>query len=96
MIGDSTMTCIFDGNWDRDPPLFEPVIQCNVEDITKNLSSAKNFKFFNETKVAVIDSKIVFQCKNWKNSSKILVSLCGENGFWIGDDFKCKFGAKIK
>jgi len=43
MIGDSTMTCIFDGNWDRDPPLFEPVIQCNVEDITKNLSSAKNF-----------------------------------------------------
>jgi hypothetical protein len=87
----------FNGNWNKDSPIFEPEIQCNLTNF--NSSTYKSIKFldlqsFNETKVAVINSKVLFQCNNGENSSKILVSICNENGSWIGDDFNCKFNSK--
>ncbi len=96
-IGDNTLKCTFDGNWDKEPPIFEPEIQCNFTNF--NLSAYKRIKFldlefFNETKVAVINTKALFQCNNEENSSKILVSICNENGLWTGDDFNCKFNSK--
>ncbi len=56
----------------------------------------ENFEYFNKTEVAVIDSKIIFKCYNEENSSKPHVSICNENGLWIGDDFKCKLIANIE
>jgi hypothetical protein len=50
----------------------------------------ENFEFFNKTQVAVIDSKILFECNNEENSFKIHFLLCNENGLWIGNHFKCK------
>jgi hypothetical protein len=95
MIGDDTINCVFEGNWDKEPPIFKPVIQCDIKDIDLNSSIYKsiklqNLEFFNETEVAVIDSKIEFQCNNAENSSKIFISFCDENGLWIGDDYKCE------
>jgi hypothetical protein len=95
LIGDNTINCISEGNWDKEPPILEPIIQCNTTDIDLNSSIYKsiqlqNLEFFNRTEVAVIDSKIMFQCNNGENSSKIQVSLCNANGKWIGDDYKCK------
>jgi len=95
MIGDSVINCLYEGNWDKEPPTFEPIIKCNTDQIERNSSvykiiEFKNFEFFNKTQVAVIDSKILFECINEENSNKTHVLLCNENGLWIGDDFKCK------
>jgi len=95
MIGNNTINCRFEGNWDKEPPLFEPITQCNIEKIQMNSSIHKSFQFlnlefFNKTEVAVIDSKILFQCNNEENSSIIRILTCNENGSWIGDDLKCK------
>jgi hypothetical protein len=97
IIGENTLKCTFDGNWDKEPPIFEPGIQCDLRNL--NSSTYKRIKFldlefFNETEVAVINSKVLFQCNNVENSSKILVSICNENGSWIGDDLNCKFNSK--
>jgi hypothetical protein len=94
MIGDSVITCQYEGNWDKEPPIFEPIIKCNTDEIDRNSSvykiiEFKNLKIFNKTEVAVIDSEILFQCNN-ENSFKIHVLICKENGLWIGDDLKCK------
>jgi hypothetical protein len=95
MIGDSIINCVYEGNWDKEPPTFEPIIKCNTDQIEMSSTVYKivkfeNFYFFNQTRVAVIDSKILFQCYNEENSSKILVSTCNHTGLWTGDDFKCK------
>jgi hypothetical protein len=95
LIGDNTINCLFEGNWDKEPPILEPIIQCNTEDIDLNSSIYKSIKFqklefFNGTEVAVIGSEILFECNDGKNSSEILVSFCGINGSWIGSDYKCK------
>ncbi len=95
MIGDSGITCLYEGNWDKEPPIFEPIIKCNTDQIERNSSVYKiikfgNFEFFNKTEVAVNNSKILFKCINEENSFKIHVLLCNENGLWIGDDLKCK------
>ncbi len=100
MIGDSVITCVYDGNWDKEPPIFEPIIKCHTDEIEMNSGIYKsikreNFEFFNKTQVAVIDSKILFECNNEENSSNIQVSICYENGLWIGDDLKCKFEGNI-
>jgi hypothetical protein len=55
-----------------------------------NFIDPQNFEFFNEPKVAVIESRIKFKCNDSGNSSKFLVSICDENGLWIGDHYKCK------
>jgi hypothetical protein len=97
IIGGNTLKCTFDGNWDKEPPLFEPEIQCNLRNFNSSLYKKIKFldlEFFNETKVAVINSKVLFQCNNGENSSKIQVSICNENGSWIGDDFNCKLNSK--
>ncbi len=96
IIGENTLKCT-GGYWDKEPPIFEPEIQCNFTNF--NLSTYKsikfeNLEFFNETQVAVIDSKVLFQCNNGDNSSKSRVSICNENGSWIGDDFNCKLNSK--
>lgn len=93
MIGNNTINCLLEGQWDREPPIIEP-IQCNIDEIRKyswnyKKFDLKNFEFLNEIEVAVIDSKIVFEC-NYENSTKIRVLTCNENSSWIGDDFKCK------
>jgi hypothetical protein len=95
MIGDSVINCLYSGNWDKESPIFEPIIKCNTDQIERNSSvykiiEFKNFEFFNKTQVAVIDSKILFECINEENSNKTHVLLCNEKGLWIGDDFKCK------
>ncbi len=95
MIGDGVITCLNEGNWDKEPPIFEPIIKCNTNEINMTSKLYKdfkleNFEFFNKTEVAVIDSKIIFKCYNEENSSQTHVSICNENGLWIGDDFKCK------
>jgi hypothetical protein len=95
LIGENTINCVSDGNWDKEPPLLEPIIQCNTEDIDLNSSIYKSIKFeklefFNGTEVAVNGSEILFECNDGKNSSEILVSSCGINGSWIGSDYKCK------
>ncbi len=96
MIGDNVINCLYEGNWDKELPIFEPIIKCNTNEIDMNSSLYKSIKFenfeyfFNESQVAVIDSKILFECNNEQNSFKILGSICNENGLWIGDDFKCK------
>ncbi len=100
MIGDSVVTCLYSGNWDKEPPIFEPIIKCNTNEIVMNSGIYKsikleNFEFFNKTQVAVIDSKILFECNNEENSFKIYVSICNENGLWIGHDLKCKFEGNI-
>ncbi len=100
MTGDSIITCLYEGNWDKEPPIFEPIIKCNTDEIVMNSGFYKsikreNFEFFNKTQVAVIDSKILFECNNEENSSNIQVSICYENGLWIGDDLKCKFEGNI-
>ncbi len=97
IIGENTLKCTFDGNWDKEPPIFEPEIQCNLRNL--NSSTYKRIKFldlefFNETEVAVINSKVLFECNNEENSSKIRVSICNENGLWVGDDFNCKLNSK--
>ncbi len=56
----------------------------------------ENFEYFNKTEVAVIDSKIIFKCYNEGNLSQTHVSICNENGLWIGDDLKCKLVANIE
>jgi len=97
IIGENTLKCTFDGNWDKEPPIFEPEIQCNFTNFdlrTYKSIKFENLEFFNETQVAVIDSKVLFECNNEENSSKIRVSICNENGLWIGDDFNCKFNSK--
>jgi hypothetical protein len=98
MIGENTINCISEGNWDKEPPIFEPTIKCISTNF--NLSAYKsikfeNFEFFNETQVAVIGSRIKFKCNDSGNSSKFLVSICDENGSWIGDDFNCKLNSKL-
>jgi hypothetical protein len=95
MIGDGVITCLHEGNWDKEPPIFEPIIKCNTNEIDMTSKLYKdfkleNFEFFNKTQVGVIDSKIIFKCYNEENSSKSHVSICNENGLWVGDDFKCK------
>jgi hypothetical protein len=99
MIGDSVITCAYEGKWDKEPPIFESIIKCNTDEIDRNpsLKSIKreNFEFFNRTQVAVIDSMILFRCNNEQNSTKIHVLTCDQNGLWIGDDFKCKLKANI-
>jgi hypothetical protein len=96
MIGDNVINCLYEGNWDKELPIFEPIIKCNTNEIDMNSSLYKSIKFenfeyfFNESQVAAIDSKILFECNNEQNSFKILGSICNENGLWIGDDFKCK------
>ncbi len=95
MIGDSVINCLYEGDWDKEPPIFEPIIKCNTDQIERNSSvykiiEFKNFEFFNKTEVAVIDSEILFECINEENSFKTHVLLCNENGLWIGDDLKCK------
>jgi hypothetical protein len=101
MIVDSVITWLFEGNSNREPPIFEPIIKCNTDEIDMNSDLYKrikleNFEFFNKTQVAVIDSKILFQYNNEENSSKIHVSICNENGLWIGNDLKCKLEANIE
>jgi hypothetical protein len=83
------------------PPIFEPIIKCNSNEIDMTSKLYKdfkleNFEYFNKTEVAVIDSKIIFKCYNEENSSKPHVSICNENGLWIGDDFKCKLVANVE
>jgi hypothetical protein len=95
LIGDNTINCLFEGNWDKEPPIIEPIIQCNTSDIDLKSKIYKkielqDFEVFNGTEVAVINSKILFQCDFGNKRSKTLVSVCDENGFWIGDDYKCK------
>jgi hypothetical protein len=97
IIGENTLKCTFGGNWDKEPPIFEHEIQCNFTNF--NLSTYKsikflNLQFFNETEVAVINSKDLFQCNNGENSLKTWVSTCNENGSWIGDDFNYKLNSK--
>lgn len=94
MIGDGVITCLYEGNWNKAPPIFEPIAKCKTDKIELNSTVYKivkfeNFIFFNKTQVAVIDSKILFQC-NEENSSKIFVLTCNHTGLWTGDDFKCK------
>jgi hypothetical protein len=89
------ITCLYEGNWNKEPPIFEPIVKCKTDKIELNSTVYKivkfeKFYFFNNTKVAVIDSKILFQCYNEKNSSKIFVWTCDHKGLWTGDDFKCK------
>ncbi len=93
MIGDNVRTCGYEGDWDKELPIFEPIIKCDTNKIDVNSRIYKsikfeNFEYFNKTQTAVIDSKILIQCYNEENSTKILV--CNENGLWIGDDLKCK------
>jgi hypothetical protein len=100
MIGDGVITCLYDGIWDKEPPIFEPVVKCNTDEIDMNSSHYKSiefegFEFFNRTQVAVINSQILIQCNNEENSSKIHVSICNENGLWIGNDLKCKLKKDI-
>jgi hypothetical protein len=95
MIGENIINCLFEGDWDNKPPIFEPIERGDMNGIDMKSSLYKrveyqNFEYFNGTEVAVINSKIVFQCNNGENSSKILVSICHENRLWIGDDLKCK------
>ncbi len=97
IIGENTLKCTIDGNWDKEPPIFEPEIQCdltNLNSTTYKSIQFLDFEFFNETEVAVIDSKVLFQCDN-ENPSKIRVSICNENGSWIGDDLNCKLNSKF-
>jgi hypothetical protein len=89
------ITCLYEGNWDKEPPILEPAIKCNTDEIDMNPTLYKsikliNFEFFNKTQVAVIDSKIILKCNNEENSSQTHVSICNENGSWTGDDLKCK------
>ncbi len=95
MIGDGVITCSYEGNWDKEPPIFEPIIKCNTNEIDMNSSLYKiiklyQYEFFNKTQVAVIDSKIFFKCNNEANLSKLNYLTCNEYGSWIGGDFKCK------
>jgi hypothetical protein len=95
IIGDNTIKCISDGNWDKEPPLFEPIFQCNTSHIDFKSKIYKkielqDLELFNGTEVAVNNSKIIFECDFGNKTSKTLVSVCDENGFWIGDDYKCK------
>ncbi len=48
-----------------------------------NFIDPQNFEFFNETKVAVIESRIKFKCNDSGNCSKFLVSISHENGLWV-------------
>jgi hypothetical protein len=101
MIGDGVINCLREGNWDKEPPIFEPIIKCNTNEINMTSKLYKdfkleNFEFFNKTQIAVIDSKIIFKCFNEENSSEPQVSICNENGLWIGNDLKCKLETKIK
>ncbi len=101
MIGDGVITCLYEGNWDKEPPIFEPIIKCNTNeiDMTSKLYTdfkLENFEFFNKTEVAVIDSQIIFKCYNEENSSKPHVSICNEKGLWIGDNLKCKLITNIE
>ncbi len=90
IIGETILKCTFEGYWDNEPPIFEPIIQCNINSSAYKSIQFQDFEFFNETEVAVIDSKIIFQCNNEENSSKFLVAKCDKNGLWVGDDYKCK------
>jgi hypothetical protein len=95
IIGENTINCVSDGNWDKEPPLFEPIFQCNTSHIDLNSRIYKSIKFeklefFNGTEVAVNGSEIIFECDFGNKISKTLVSVCDEKGFWIGDDYKCK------
>ncbi len=101
IIENGVITCLYEGNWDKEPPIFEPIIKCSTDEIGMNSNLYKsikfeNVKFFNKTRVAVIDSKIIFKCHNEENSSNPHVSICNENGLWIGDDLKCKLVANIE
>jgi hypothetical protein len=33
MIGDGVITCAYEGNWDKETPIFEPIIKCTIDDI---------------------------------------------------------------
>jgi hypothetical protein len=95
LIGDNTINCLFEGNWDKEPPILEPIIKCNTSDIDLESKVYKKIELkdlghFNGSEVAVNNSKIVFQCDFGNKRSKTLVSVCDENGFWSGDDYKCK------
>lgn len=91
---DKTIRCLFEGNWDKDLPLIKSKIHCETNGLALNSSYVKsiefhNFEYFNETKVAVIDSRIKYQCNNSENSSEIFVLFCSDNGLWIGDMHLC-------
>jgi hypothetical protein len=101
IIGKGVITCLYEGNWDKEPPIFEPIIKCNTNEIDMTSKLYKdfkleNFEYFNKTEVAVIDSKIILKCYNEENSSQTHVSICNENGLWIGDNLKCKLEKNIK
>jgi hypothetical protein len=36
LIGDNTISCLIEGIWDKEPPLFEPIFQCNTSHIDLN------------------------------------------------------------
>jgi len=76
-------------------PILKPIIQCSIEDLSLNTSHFKNIQFqnfevFNETEVAVVHSKIYYECNDRGNSSEIIVLSCNQNGLWIGDQNKCR------
>jgi hypothetical protein len=102
IIGNNTIKCLYDGNWDKEIPLIEPIVQCSTEELGLRSGNFKevefeNFEFFNDREIAVIGSTIKYQCQksnsnsniNYENSSQIFVSICDENGLWIGDHNKC-------
>ncbi len=67
MIVNSVIMCLNEGNGDKEPPIFEPIIKCNINEIDMNSSlyrsiKRENFELFNKTQITVIDSKILFQC----------------------------------
>jgi hypothetical protein len=33
IIGENTVECTIDGNWDKEPPIFAPIIQCDWRQI---------------------------------------------------------------
>jgi hypothetical protein len=94
IVGDNTIKCLFEGNWDKDIPVLEPIVQCSTEHLDLNSSYFKrvefeNFEYLNETEVAVVDSRIKYWCQNYQNSSLIYILVCNEDGQWIGDKNKC-------
>jgi hypothetical protein len=101
MTDESIINCVYEGNWDKEPSTLEPIIKCNTDQIEMNSSIYKiigleNFEVFNKTQVAVIDSKILFQCNNEENSSKNYLLTCNESSLWIGDDLECKLVTNIE
>jgi hypothetical protein len=47
MIGDGVITCLYAGNGDKKPPIFEPIIKCSTDEIDMNSGLYKRIKFEN-------------------------------------------------